>query len=200
MGNKLVDILADKGVEDTPIFTPLLNPYHNQFVLRTTRKKKSKYATKPIINTSIRKEIKQLTRDEIIKKVYGKDKYVDIIKYESKISKLSSSIIKTKLFTFEDEKKQMIRMIHGGLPTCEKMNRLVSAEKSNNSKYNTESTFFSKKYEKVTNNGDCPCCRWLISYVGCPGLYIHQKDVLLFFFLFHSRGNPHCLLLFHIFC
>ena len=49
-------------------------------------------------------------------------------------------------------------MIHGGLPTCEKMDRLVSAEKSNNNKYNTESTFFSKKYEKVTNNGDCPCC------------------------------------------
>ena len=47
----------------------------------------------------------------------------------------------------------MMRMIHGTLPTCEKINRLVEVEKlSNNNGY------YQTKYQKHTNEGLCPCC------------------------------------------
>ena len=76
-------------------------------------------------------------------------------KYKPKTSKHSTQIIRTKMYTYENERKMMIRMIHDSLPTCEKINRIVQKEKR--SKYNND--FYSKKYEKYTNNGICPCCK-----------------------------------------
>ena len=48
-------------------------------------------------------------------------------------------------------------MIHESLPTCEKMNRIVTKEK-NYFKYIEGDGFYSQKYDKYTNDGYCPCC------------------------------------------
>ena len=55
----------------------------------------------------------------------NKEKYDTIKKYKPKTSKHSTQIIRTKMYTYESERKMMIRMIHDSLPTCEKINRIV---------------------------------------------------------------------------
>src|SRR5271163_1323084 len=48
----------------------------------------------------------------------------------------------------------MMRMLHGTLLTCEKINRLVQIEKSNGRSF----TFYKDKYERHTNKELCSCC------------------------------------------
>ncbi len=48
----------------------------------------------------------------------------------------------------------MVRMIHGSLPTCEKMNNLVQ----NELEHPNNQRFYADKYEHVANEGLCPCC------------------------------------------
>ena len=45
----------------------------------------------------------------------------------------------------------MVRLMHGALPTCEKMDRLVKAEQEN-------SNYYKEKYGYHANEGMCPCC------------------------------------------
>ena len=93
-------------------------------------------------------------RKDYSESVLKKEKYDLIKKYEGKTSKHSTAIIRTKQYGYEEEKKLMIRMIHGSIPTCEKINRIVNSEKD--SHYG--STFYQDKYSKYTNEGLCPCC------------------------------------------
>src|SRR5271155_3710931 len=110
--------------EDIP--SSLFNKYQNKYLLQSTRKKASKkHPLKGAINTRIRKEIKKVIRVEYSDMVMKKDKYITFQKYKNKTSKYSDAIIKSKEPEYEPEKKMMIRMIHGSLSTCEKLNRLV---------------------------------------------------------------------------
>ena len=45
----------------------------------------------------------------------------------------------------------MIRLLHGVLPTCEKIDRLVKIESEN-------SVYYKEKYGFHANKGQCPCC------------------------------------------
>ena len=45
----------------------------------------------------------------------------------------------------------MVRLLHGALPTCEKMDRLVKTESEN-------SVYYKEKYGFHANEGQCPCC------------------------------------------
>lgn len=47
----------------------------------------------------------------------------------------------------------MVRMLHGALPTCEKMNRLVMDEIDKG-----KSSYYTEKYGYYSNEGMCPCC------------------------------------------
>jgi hypothetical protein len=148
-GNMGADKLADKAMLKPDIHTIPFNKYQNEFLIQSTRKKVSKKNSfKGVINTRVRKELKKIIRVDFAEDTLSKDKYDTLKQYEGKISKNTTHIMKTKLHTVEKEKKMMIRMIHGSLPTCEKINRLVQASPD----------FFSEKYAKVTNNGLCPCC------------------------------------------
>jgi hypothetical protein len=49
----------------------------------------------------------------------------------------------------------MSRMIHGLLPTCEKITRLIEVEQRNEKRYKD---YFLDKYGKSANKGMCPCC------------------------------------------
>ena len=148
-GNMGADILADRAMFKPEIYSIPFNPYQNEFLLQSTRKKVSKKSSfKGIINTRVRKEIKKKIRVAYAEETLSKEKYDTLKKYEGKVSKLTSHIMKTKLHTVEAQKKMMIRMIHGSLPTCEKMDRLVKASRD----------FFTEKYARVANDGLCPCC------------------------------------------
>ena len=136
------------------------NKYQNEFILHTTRKNKTKKPYINLINTRVRKEIKKIIRTKKSENIFKKKKYDMYNKYISKISAHSYNIIKTKAFRFEKEKKMMIQMIHQSLPVCEKINRLVSTEEKNPN----NNGFFKNKYEKVTNNGLCPCCNMHSEY------------------------------------
>jgi hypothetical protein len=50
----------------------------------------------------------------------------------------------------------MSRMIHGSLPTCAKINRLIEVEQRNKKRYKD---YFLDKYGKSANEGMCSCCR-----------------------------------------
>ena len=98
---------------------------------KTLKKKKTKKNMhKPdIINTRVRKTIKEIIREEYNNTIMKKEKYDTIKKYSSKTSKHSTQIIRTKMYTYENERKMMVRMIHNSLPICEKINRIVKKEK-----------------------------------------------------------------------
>jgi hypothetical protein len=49
----------------------------------------------------------------------------------------------------------MSRMIHGSLPTCEKINQLIEVEQRNEKRYKD---YFLDKYRKSIDKGMCPCC------------------------------------------
>ena len=71
---------------------------------------------------------------------------------------MSTKILRNKQIDKENSRKMMVRMLHETLPTCEKMNRLVQTEKTNNIKTTKKSDYYTLKYEKYTNDGMCPCC------------------------------------------
>ena len=135
------------------IKTPSVTKYHNKYILKSTRKKNTaKGNTNTIINTRIRSSIKEMIRNKNTEEIIKKEKY-NIIRENTSISGLSSEIFRDKNPSREDGRKMMMRMIHGTLPTCEKINRLVEVEKlSNNNGY------YQTKYQKHTNEGLCPCC------------------------------------------
>ena len=64
-------------------------------------------------------------------------------------------------------------MIHSSLPTCEKMERLVTKEKKY-IKYIDGDGFFSKRCEKYTNDGYCPCCNQ--DYETVEHLFAHCEN------------------------
>jgi len=154
-GNKQADKLADK-IHDTPITkTPNITKYHNKYIIKSNRKKTTVKGDKDqIINTRVRKTLKDIVRKEYSEGVWQKEKYDNIKKYKDNISKMSTDILRDKDPARESGRKMMMRMLHGTLPTCEKIDRLVQIEK--NSAYN--STFYTDKYDKHTNEGLCPCC------------------------------------------
>ena len=45
----------------------------------------------------------------------------------------------------------MVRLLHGALPTCEKMDRLVKSEREN-------SVYYKEKYRYHANEGQCSYC------------------------------------------
>ena len=49
-------------------------------------------------------------------------------------------------------------MIHDSMPLCKKINKLVVKEQTDNVFREKQYDFYSKRYEKYTNNGLCPCC------------------------------------------
>lgn len=57
----------------------------------------------------------------------------------------------------------MIRIVHGTLPTCDKMYNKLKTEQETNRLKNKNNHFFQDKYKKH-NNGICPCFRCLMSY------------------------------------
>ena len=130
------------------------NKFQNEFILHTTRKRKTKKETPEFVNTRVRKEIKKMIRINEADNILKKPKYDKIKKYDSKISNHTYNIIKTKAHRYEKEKKMMIQMIHQSLPLCEKINNLVQKEQNQNNYYD----FYTNKYHKVTNEGLCPCC------------------------------------------
>ena len=145
--NQKVDKLADKGRESEEIHTPRLNKFMNNYVIATTRKYKSAKMSKQIINTRIRKEIKEQIRIDTKDALLKKEKYEIYNQYKSKISQNSQFIMKTKMHTYEDSKKMMIRMIHQTLPTCDKMYRLVTTEQYTNESNQKDNYFYTDKYE-----------------------------------------------------
>ena len=154
-GNMAADKLADKGVEKEDVFSSPFNKHQNEYLVQSTRKKATKKNTfKGVINTRVRKTIKQIIRTDYAQAIIRKDKYETIQKYQTKTSKHSDFIIRSKMFTYEPEKNLMVKMLHGSLPTCEKMNRLVETEMYGN----YSSSFYTEKYGRVTNEGYCPCC------------------------------------------
>ena len=154
-GNQAADKLADRSMEKETIHTPLFNRYQNRYLLQSTRKKTSKKNSfKGVINTRIRMEVKKTIRTEYQESVLKKDRYDMVKKYQTKISKYSDAIIRSKDPEHEAERKMMIRMIHGSLPTCNKINRLVESE--SNRPYGNQ--FYTEKYSQHANNGLCPCC------------------------------------------
>jgi hypothetical protein len=152
-GNKNADYLADKAVELPDIPRKYFNKYQSDYLITSTRKRKSKNPHPDIIHTRIRKELKKEIRTQEINELMKKPKYNVLEKYKNQISKHSYEIIKSKTGNTESERKMMIRLIHESLPTCEKMNRLINKEE----KYENQD-FFYNKYGKVENNGNCPCC------------------------------------------
>ena len=128
--NKRADKFADLGGEMEDIYTPKLNKYMNEFLLVSTRKNKTKKSKeyKQVINTRVRKEVKDMLREEARINLLKKEKYSTLHQYMSNISKNSQMLIKSKMHIYEDSKKMMIRMIHQSLPTCDKMYRLVTSE------------------------------------------------------------------------
>jgi len=154
-GNKQADKLADK-IYDTPITeTPNITKYHNKYILKSNRKKTTKKGDKNlIINTRVRKTVKETIRNDFSEEVWKKDKYNNIKQYKESINKMSTEILRDKSPDRESGRKMMMRMLHGTLPTCEKIDRLVQIEKSNG----RSSTFYKDKYERHTNEGLCPCC------------------------------------------
>ena len=154
-GNKQADKLADK-IHDTPITkTPNITKYHNKYIIKSNRKKTTVKGDKDqIINTRVRKTLKDIVRKEYSEGVWQKEKYDNIKKYKDNISKMSTDILRDKDPARESGRKMMMRMLHGTLPTCEKIDRLVQIEK--NSAYNL--TFYTYKYDKHTNERLCPCC------------------------------------------
>ena len=152
---------------------------------KTLKKKKTKKNMhKPdIINTRVRKTIKEIIREEYNNTIMKKEKYDTIKKYSSKTSKHSTQIIRTKMYTYENERKMMVRMIHDSLPICEKINRIVKKEKG--SRYNND--FYSNKYEKYTNNGICPCCNKEIETVEHLFAHCDNEEVKQMRHLIHAN-------------
>ena len=171
LGNMRADKLTDKSIELKDHIRYDFNPYQNEYVLQSTRKKKTKKnLDKPdVINTRIRKTINRIVREDYNNNILKKDKYDNIKKYESKTSKHSTQIIRTKMFSFEESRKMMIKMVHESLPTCEKINRIVEKEQ----KYG-KNDFYSKRYEKYTNEGYCPCCNE--DYETVEHLFAHCQN------------------------
>src|SRR5271163_859911 len=153
-GNKQVDKLADK-IYDTPITeTPNITKYHNKYILKSNKKKTTMKGDKNlIINTRVRKTVKETIRNDFSEEVWKKDKYNNIKQYKESINKMSTEILRDKSLDRESGRKMMMRMLHGTLPTCEKIDRLVQIEKSNV----RSSTFYKDKYERHTNERLCPC-------------------------------------------
>jgi hypothetical protein len=60
--------------------------------------------------------------------MYDKERYDVIKQYKEETSKLSDEIFRDKRPELENSKKMMSRMIHGLLPTCEKINQLIEVE------------------------------------------------------------------------
>ena len=122
-----------------------------------SRKKNTKKGNKDqVINTRIRTTIKEQIRTKYSEDTWSKDKYDPIKQYQNKTSKLSNEIFRDKRPDLENGQKMMMRMIHGALPTYEKINRLIIAEQHNS---NGKSNYYTNKYEKSANDGMCPCCR-----------------------------------------
>src|SRR5271163_4144405 len=154
-GNKQTDKLADKIYDTSITETPNITKYHNKYILKSNRKKTTKKRDKNlIINTRVRKTIKETIRNDFSEEVWKKDKYNNIKQYKESINKMSIEILRDKSSDRESGRKMMMRMIHGTLPTCEKINKLVQIEKSNG----RSSTFYKDKYERHTNERLCPCC------------------------------------------
>lgn len=134
-----------------------MNKFQNKYLLKTTRKKKQKKNQIPeIINTRIRPEIKRIIKEKDIKTTMSKPKYDSLHKHKEQISSLSDEILKNKQYEKEPARKMMVRMVHGTLPTCEKLNRLVKKEQKNTSENNKY--YYTNKYGTKTNDGMCPCC------------------------------------------
>jgi hypothetical protein len=152
-GNKQADILADKAIELEETRVPYINKYHNKYILRSTRMKKSKNGDpSEVINTRIRSNIKDKIREKFSKNILNKPKYEF---FDNKnISKYSTELLRDKHPEREEARKMMSRMIHQSLPTCEKLKRLVDVEQNKD----TENKYYTNKYEKYTNEGMCPCC------------------------------------------
>ena len=155
-GNKEADKMADKSQNLPDLFTPILNQYHNKYVIKSTRKKKTKKIPQPqfIINSRIRNTIKDIIRKDFSDKVFDKNKYKIFEENKEHISGLSTDLLRDKTPDREHGRKMMMRMIHGTLPTCEKLDRLVYTNKTTGQ----TNEFYAKKYLKYTNNGMCPCC------------------------------------------
>jgi hypothetical protein len=75
-----------------------------------------------VINTRIRTIIKEQIRTQFSSNVYDKERYDIIKQYKEETSKLSDEIFRDKRSELENGRKMMSRMIHGLLPTCEKIN------------------------------------------------------------------------------
>ena len=161
-GNHQADLLTDKIYNQNEQKAPILNKYHNKYVLKTTIKKKfsKKQALKriPLINTRIRTTIKETIRNELITKQWKKPKYDDIKTLESQISKQSTQILRDKHPQREQSRIMMMRMIHDTLPLCGKINKLVEKEKQQNTRARATTDLYISRYDKIKNNGLCPCC------------------------------------------
>jgi len=154
-GNAAADKLADEGILKKEKFTPLLNKYHNNYIIVTNRKKNLKKHPNTVINTRVRSSIKNVIRNEHAKTVFNKKiKYDQLKENKENINKLSTSLIRSIDHVFDTTKRFMIRMIHGALPTCSKMKRLVDSELTKIGR-----SYYTEKYGNVTNGGMCPCCR-----------------------------------------
>ena len=151
-GNDQADKLADKEHLNPNIFTPKFNKYQNTFLLHSTRQKKLKDSNyNQTINSRIRHTLKETIRDQFSNKLLKKEKYNKLNKNKENINKLSQTLIRDKLPENEKARTFMVRLLHGALPTCEKMDRLVKSEREN-------SVYYKEKYGYHANEGQCPCC------------------------------------------
>ena len=182
-GNKGADYLSDKAIDLPDIPRKICNKYQNEYILLSTRKKKTKIPHPNIIHTRIRKEIKKEIRTQESNELMKKPKYKSLEKYKNQISKYSYEIIKSKKGNTEPERKMMIRLIHESLPTCEKMNRLINKE----GKHENQDFYFNK-YGKVENNGYCPCCNEYKETV--QHLFVECEDETI---VCHRKGIHHAI-------
>ena len=160
------------------------NRYQNEYIIQSTRKKVTKKnLDKPeIINTRVRKTIKKIVREDYNNNLLKKEKYDKLKKYNEKTSKYSTQILRSKMYTYENARKMMVKMIHESLPTCEKINNIV--KKENRYGYNNENGFYTKRYGKYTNDGLCPCCGQENEtvehlFAHCENEYIQQTRHLI---------------------
>jgi hypothetical protein len=127
--NNQADLLVDKAIDSSEIKVPIINKYQNKYLIKSTRKKSIKKGNKDqVINTRIRTTIKKQIRTQFSSNVFDKEWYDIIKQYKEETSKLSDKIFRDKRLELENSQKMISRMIHGSLPTCEKINRLIEVE------------------------------------------------------------------------
>ena len=160
-GNREADLLADEGLKKTPIDIDVLDIYSNNFVLQSNKRVAKKTRHTHTINSNTRPTLRDMIREEHDKTLLHtkkKEKYAILFDEHAHKSKFSDSLIKTKNYKLEKQKKMMIQMVHETLPTMAKLYKHIAEEEKTDRNWSDNPTYFYRDRYSYCKSDVCPLC------------------------------------------